>query len=45
MRYQNLPSHQIGEYQMDFMPLFCELGNKAAHPCEAHCFAPSRLCG
>jgi len=44
MCYRNLPGHRIGEYQMDFMSLFCELGDKAAHPCEPHFFAPSRLC-
>ena len=45
MCYRNLPSHRIGEYQMNFMSLFCELGDKAAHPCEPRFFAPSRLCG
>ena len=43
MCYQNLPSYQIVECQMDFMPLFCGLSNKAAHPCERHFFAPMRL--
>ena len=32
MCYRNLPNHRIGEYQMDFMSLFCELGNKPPIP-------------
>ena len=32
MCYLNLPSHLIGGCQMDFMPLFCELGNKPPIP-------------
>ena len=32
MCYRNLPSPQIREYQMDFMPLFCELGDEAPIP-------------
>jgi len=32
MCYLNLPNHQIGEGQMDFMFLFCELGNKPPIP-------------
>ena len=32
MCYRNLFSHRIGEYQMDVMPLFCDLGNKPPIP-------------
>ena len=32
MCYRNLPSHRTGEYKMDFMSLFCELGNKPPIP-------------
>jgi len=32
MCYWNLPSHRMGEYKMDFLPLFCELGNKPPIP-------------
>ena len=32
MCYRNLLSHRIGECQMDFMSLFCELGNTPPIP-------------
>ena len=32
MCYRNLPSHRIGEYQIDFISLFCELGDKSPIP-------------
>ena len=32
MCYRNVPGRQIGECRMDFMSLFCELGNKPPIP-------------